>query len=102
MMQRIEIFDVDKAGALAFDLQDILKILAEKYQSLRWYLLDLEATGRLNGDETMLEMERRVRQHPHGVSFNWDELTRFAAKIDQTINATLVGCGPAAPAPSMP
>jgi hypothetical protein len=100
-MQRIEIFDVDKTGALALDLRDVLK-LVERYRDLRWYFLELEATGKLRGNETIVQLERRIAQSPHGLGFDWNELTRLASEITQTINATLAGCRPDASPPALP
>jgi hypothetical protein len=100
-MQRIEIFDVDEAGALVLDLRDVLK-LVERYRDLRWYFLELEATGKLRGNETIVELERRIAQNPHGLGFDWNELTTLADDIAQTINTTLVGCRPATPPPALP
>jgi hypothetical protein len=101
MMQRIEIFDVDEAGALALDLRDVLELL-ERYRDLRWYFLELEATATLRGNETIIQLERRIAQSPHGLGFDWNELTRLAGEIAQTINATLVGCRPDASPPTLP
>src|SRR4051794_8380260 len=100
-MQRIEIFDVDETGALALDLRDVLKFV-KGYRDLRWYFLELEATGELRGNETIVQLERRIAQSPFGVGFDWSELTRLASQITQTINATLVGCQPEAPPPTLP
>jgi hypothetical protein len=100
-MQRIEIFDVDETGALALDLRDVLK-LVERYRDLRWYFLELEATGKLVGNETIVQLESRIAQSPHGLEFEWNELVRLASEITQTINASLAGCRPDASPPTLP
>jgi hypothetical protein len=100
-MQRIEIFDADETGTLALDLRDVLKAV-ESYRDLCWYFLELEATGKLRGNEPIVQLERRIAQSPHGLRFDWNELTKLASEITQTINATLVGCRPNTSPPALP
>jgi len=100
-MQRIEIYDRDEAGALAPDLGMLLR-LVEKYQSLRWYLVELEAIGQLRGPENMLELEKHIASSPWGIEFDWDTLNALAKQITQVINMTLAGCRRDQDPPSKP
>lgn len=100
-MQKIEIFDTDATGALAFDLRDVLA-LVEVHRALRWYILDLEAMAELKDGETIMEIEQNVAKSPHGVEIEWGRLRTLADQIMQTINTTIAGCDPGAPEPSLP
>ena len=101
-MQRIEIYDRDKTGVLAPDFATMLGLIESYRDDLRWFLLEIEATGQLEGEETMLELENRIRRSPHGVELDWQEANAIAKQISQAINLTLVGCRRDEPPPSMP
>jgi hypothetical protein len=100
-IQRIEIHDVDKSGVLALDLRDVLSLI-EPHPELRWYLLELEAVGQLREGESIVQLEERIADAPHGLELEWGELTSLAGQITQTINATLAGIRPDALRPTLP
>lgn len=101
IMQKVEVSDLDETGVLALDLRDILRLIGPRPE-LEWYLLELEAMGRLTGGETILELEKRITESPTGIRMSWTQLSELADQLTQTINATLVAVKPNAALPTLP
>jgi len=87
----IEIFDLNERGSALIDLPAILTLLESEGQNFTWSILDLQATGDPRGT-TILELEQRVANAPHGLILDWKGLNELARELDQIIDGTIVGC----------
>jgi hypothetical protein len=100
-MTRVEIYDLNESGVLAFDLVDVLRAI-EPWRDLEWRVLELEATGELKNGKSITALETSIAESSHGLQFKWEELMSLALNITQTINATIVGLQPGSRPPVFP
>jgi hypothetical protein len=108
---RIEIADsrpspgLPTGEVLAFDLLDLLRLVAPEGAALAWAVQDLWATlhepALLPDGRSYLEFEAAVRSAPAGVRLGWDELVALAQAFRQVIDGIFVGCRDPAAIPSL-
>ena len=105
----IEIADsrpsLPRGEELAFDLIDLLRLVAPEGPTLAWATIDLwtqlrEAAPLPNG-RRYGEFEAAIRAAPAGVRVSWDELLALAEAFQQVIDGVFVACQAGAPIPSL-
>lgn len=85
--------EIDDAveGVLTVSLVDLVATLDPWGSRCRWHILHLWATGRLEGDRSILEFEKSISSSRSGLEVSWDELVGLAGRFDQVIDAVFVG-----------
>jgi hypothetical protein len=90
---------------LAFDLLDLLRLVAPEGPTLAWAVLDLWALLReaapLPDGRSYGEFEAAVLASPTGVPVRWDDLLALAEAFRQVIDGVFVACQAGAPIPSL-
>lgn len=88
-MEKLEIYDRDKGGALAFQLGEVLSSLPRDAHLSEWRVLELEAVG-----PNVLVKEEIVKTSRNGLLLSWFELSNLADSLKEVINLKLCGYVP--------
>jgi hypothetical protein len=89
-------------GLLLISLNDILKVIAARGESLCWRILSLWARGDLTRLGTnMKDLEARVQGNPSGVYMSWADLNAFAETVDEIMDAVFSGYPCDSPPPQL-
>lgn len=85
-----------RGTVLAFDLTDLLMLVAPEGQHLTWSILDLWATVRepkpLPEGKDYLDLEAEIARSPKGLIVEWNQLIALAEAFLQVIDGVFVGC----------
>ena len=76
---------------LTVKLSDILEEISNG-NNFHWSILDLEASGDLGEDKSMLDFQQNIFKLENGYLINWDELVSLSFKFWQIVDITLIGC----------
>lgn len=63
----------------------------EKARSLYWYLRDVELVGHGLRGMTVLELEDKVTDSPHGLQISWDELVELVRQAEDIHDLVATG-----------
>lgn len=86
----LRIFE-DKHTVNYINLIDILEVIPNK-NDFNWAILFLEAMGHLEKKQSLLSLEKTIKNAENGFYITWDEIFQLFPKFDQIIDLDLIGC----------
>jgi hypothetical protein len=89
-MKKIRISDTTHNNTL-ISLKHVLEQIACG-PSLFWSIIYLDATGKLNTELSIADLQLQVQQNPNGLHLTWDKLQWLADQHLDIIDISLIGC----------